>query len=341
MTTLPPVPIWILALIAPVAVGLGVPGGARTGGGAAAIGPSAEFDESLYGLSGALRIRTALPGESLLLPLSWAPNRPQNVRYRWVAQSRSGDAALGQAVPVGASLELPRDGRVVVPAEPGVYALELETPVAVRMDRVRVAVLTPFEEKKAGRIRGYAIGTYPYEGTDRGDRYAPPAGFLEVPAELVDLRVSEHLTLGEFLTHDQRDHWPKYVALDTRLLDKLELVLSELTGAGVRAERVVVMSGYRTPQYNRRGLDSGRASLSRHQYGDAADVWIDNDGDWYMDDLDGDGRRDTRDARVMLGAVEMVERRFPALVGGAGIYPDNGAHGPFIHIDVRGEKARW
>ena len=88
-------------------------------------------------------------------------------------------------------------------------------------------------------------------------------------------------------------------------------------------------------------MSNGRAKLSRHQYGDAADVWVDNDGDWYMDDLNRDGRSDTGDVRVMLRAVEAVERKYPELLGGAGIYRDNGAHGPFIHIDTRGSKARW
>ena len=40
-------------------------------------------------------------------------------------------------------------------------------------------------------------------------------------------------------------------------------------------------------------------------------------------------------------AVERVERRYPDLIGGAGVYPDNGAHGPFIHIDARGYRSRW
>jgi uncharacterized protein YcbK (DUF882 family) len=29
------------------------------------------------------------------------------------------------------------------------------------------------------------------------------------------------------------------------------------------------------------------------------------------------------------------------LTGGVGIYAATGAHGPFVHVDVRGVKARW
>jgi hypothetical protein len=39
--------------------------------------------------------------------------------------------------------------------------------------------------------------------------------------------------------------------------------------------------------------------------------------------------------------VDRVERAHPTLVGGAGVYPATSAHGPFIHIDTRGYRARW
>jgi hypothetical protein len=44
---------------------------------------------------------------------------------------------------------------------------------------------------------------------------------------------------------------------------------------------------------------------------------------------------------VILKAVDRVERRYPQLIGGAGVYPANGYHGPFIHIDARGQHSRW
>jgi hypothetical protein len=81
--------------------------------------------------------------------------------------------------------------------------------------------------------------------------------------------------------------------------------------------------------------------LSRHTYGDASDVYIDNDGNGSMDDLNRDGRVDIGDARVMEAAVERVERAHPELIGGAGVYPTCCGHGPFIHIDTRGYRARW
>jgi hypothetical protein len=154
--------------------------------------------------------------------------------------------------------------------------------------------------------------------------------------------LSEHLRIRDFLTHDQQNVWPKYVVIDPRNVDKIELVLADLEARGVPARGVHVMSGFRTPQYNRGGGDpSGRAGLSRHMYGDAADLWIDNDGDGQMDDLNRNGRHDLGDAQLVCAAVDRVERAHPELVGGCGHYPGNGAHGPFTHIDARGYRARW
>ena len=44
---------------------------------------------------------------------------------------------------------------------------------------------------------------------------------------------------------------------------------------------------------------------------------------------------------IVLAAVDRVESAHPGLIGGAGVYPAESGHGPFIHIDVRGYRARW
>jgi hypothetical protein len=294
-----------------------------------------DLAESAFGRSGALRTRIVHPGERLTLELAWDSDHPVPVRYRWrPVLGTPGDGATG-------SLE--RGDIAQAPTMPGVYELELRDGVAARSfdDALRVVVTVPFDRKRGGYIGPYFMGTWPTEGQARRDAYTPPAGFIEVTEENRSLRLSEHFSVGDFLTHDQQSVWPKYVAVEPRLLDKLELVILELRAMGVRADRMVVMSGFRTPQYNHRHLGNSPSSLSRHQFGDAADVWIDNEGDWYMSDLNGDGRRDLNDARVILDAVNRVERRHPDLVGGAGLYRANRVRGPFIHIDVRGARARW
>jgi hypothetical protein len=203
--------------------------------------------------------------------------------------------------------------------------------------------LLPFSEKKGGSIGAYRMGFWPAErGRLRAATYRNPDGFIEVTAENQDTPVSEHFRLRDFLTKDQFTIWPKYLVLREELIDKLELVIAELQREGIPVRRMTVMSGFRTPQYNQLGVGrGGRAQDSRHQYGDAADVFVDNDGDGWMDDLNRDGRVDYRDAQLILAATEQVERRHPDLVGGVGVYRATRAHGPFAHVDVRGRRARW
>ena len=82
------------------------------------------------------------------------------------------------------------------------------------------------------------IGSWPGERGARGpskapaDRYANPRGFIQVTAENKDTPVSEHFKLRDFLTKNQPNVWPKYLVLELRLIDKLELVLSDLAIAG-------------------------------------------------------------------------------------------------------------
>ena len=227
-----------------------------------------------------------------------------------------------------------------VPDEPGrVYELR----AAAATPPFALVTMLPFTSKVNGRLGAYRMGFWPSERRlARRTGGANPSGFIRVTAENQHLRVSEHFTLRDFLTHDQQRVWPKYLVLREDLVDKLELVIAELEARGTPVRRMVVMSGFRTPQYNSRGVGAGgRAQDSRHQYGDAADVFVDNDGNGRMDDLNRDGRVDARDAQVLIDAAERVERRYPDLLGGAGRYRATSAHGPFAHIDVRGYRARW
>ena len=221
---------------------------------------------------------------------------------------------------------------------PGVYPLDS----ALAGQQFAFITLRPFSDKKNGRIGKYRLGSWPFErGTARREIYENPEGFIEVTAENQNLQVSEHFRLRDFLTKDQHAVWPKYLVLDPQLLDKLELVIDDLSRNGVLVRHVSVMSGFRTPQYNQKGVGAGRVQNSRHQYGDAADVFVDNDRNGRLDDLNGDGRVNTRDVAVMVAAVERVERAHPQLIGGAGTYRSTAAHGPFVHIDARGYRARW
>ena len=223
---------------------------------------------------------------------------------------------------------------------PGVHEVRDSTGRAL----LSLITLVPFDQKEKGRVGGYRMGFWPAEKrSPRSTAYANPDGFVEVTRDNQDTQVSEHFRLRDFLTHDQGDVWPKYLVLREELVDKLELIIDDLGARGVKVRRMVVMSGFRTPQYNQQGVGrrGGRAQDSRHQFGDAADVFVDNDGDGRMDDLNHDGRVNAKDAQIIIDAASRVETRHPELLGGAGRYKATRAHGPFAHIDVRGTRARW
>lgn len=278
-------------------------------------------EPSFRGISGAVKVVVQEPGDTVLLP---------------------------DSLPEGAAVELTEvsgDTATAAPSAPGIWNLALRMRDAIRpVPDLAVLSLVPLSEKRAGRIGAYRIGEWPYErgGRPRSPQYAPPRGLVRVTPQNMNTPVSEHFRLRDFLTKGQENVWPKYVALSPRLLDKLELTIQQLQRSGHPVQRVGVISGFRTPSYNTGGGDpSGRGALSRHMYGDAMDFYIDNNGDGRNDDLNGDGKVNIADARVIAKAAEQVEREHPTLIGGIGIYPPTGAHSGFVHIDTRGYRARW
>lgn len=252
------------------------------------------------------------------------------------------DSLLGQSGKLRARFVLAPDADRLDAAIARARALGAAAP---RASELAVLPMLPFAAKVRGRVGPYHLGSWPHERRRGGVGVAGgavPAGFIEVTPRNRDLRVSEHFRLADFVTKNQHDVWPKALVLREPLLDKLELVIAELQRMGVRANHVHVMSGFRTPAYNAQSVGAGgRAQDSRHQYGDAADVFVDDDRDGRMDDLNRDGRVDLRDADVIVRAAERVEAANPALVGGIGRYRATSSHGPFVHIDVRGHRARW
>lgn len=273
------------------------------------------------GESGKLRARLEAPGSSVT-----SDTLPTGA----VVTFSSGTAAESTKV-------------VRAPQRTGVWKLAINMGNAVRsVSDFAIITQKPASEKRAGKIGLYFIGNWPNRGKTPQADYTPPSGFIEVTQENQNTMLSEHFRMRDFLPHDQANVWPKYLVVSLKLIDKMELVLVELEKQGISSKGVRVMSGFRTPQYNSGvGETSGRASLSRHMYGDAADIFIDNDGNGAMDDLNKDGRVDIGDARFILAAVNRVEAAHPSLIGGCGVYRANSAHGPFTHIDTRGYPARW
>lgn len=285
--------------------------------------PVVEASNSARGVSGEVRMRFVRSGERLAFPLD-IRGAALGFTYQWVkvGSTQSGDVAR------------PLDGdTLLAPLEAGFYELVVtRSGIPQRIAEPRLAVLVPFELKLGTSLNGYQIGRYPAEWA-HNEQAERPAGFAEVHANELDLPLTRHLTMRDFITHDSQTMWPRYVAIDPRVLDKIELVLSEL--ARRRGEErsdfsLEVHSGFRTPLHNS-GVE-GSARDSRHLYGDAADVAI---------DADGDGRLTLFDAYRVETAVDWVERMHPELAGGLGVYSSRRFNTPYCHIDARGERKRW
>lgn len=190
-----------------------------------------------------------------------------------------------------------------------------------------------------GRLNGYRIGAYPARPLGGNPIYLPPDGFVEVTDENEDERLSPRFELGQF-TSKQSEAFPRYVVIDPALIVTLERLAERLDALDLPS-RLHVMSGYRTPFYNHA---IGNVRYSLHQWGSAADVFVDEDENGRMDDLNGDGLIDRRDAIALFGVVDTLgppSRGGSRFAGGLGIYGATRAHGPFLHIDVRGRAARW
>lgn len=220
----------------------------------------------------------------------------------------------------------------------GAYPINLITSSGERIS-LTAFVLVPYDRLQEGRINGYRIDAYPSKPLKGLSIYLPPRGFIEVTEENRDTPVSPHFTLGQFVSK-QNSGYPKYVVLRPQMFLKLEGLLAEVNARGIRADSFHIMSGYRTPFYNRviRNVD-----YSRHLWGGAADIFIDvAPADGVMDDINGDGVIDRKDAAFLFDIAEAYSRSSGRdLIGGLGEYDANAVHGPFVHIDARGYRARW
>lgn len=284
--------------------------------------PAVEPSDDAFGSSGEVLLRFALPGKSIEYPLA-VHGDPSQLSYEWVRRGANTSEAAARPL---------RGDKVIAPERPGFYRLRMVRGDDRRLvEGLTLAVLVPFEQKEGAMLNGYRIGTYLSEKLS--GRREPPEGFLEITPNDVDLQITKHLKVGDFLNHDSQDTWPRYAAVSPRLLDKLELVIAEIGGwRQSRAPVSIAMdvhSGFRSPDHNRHTRHA--ASDSQHQYGDAADVVI---------DANGDGKFSAIDTRMVGLAVEIVELKHPDLIGGLGIYT-SGRQGVYVHIDARGHRVRW
>lgn len=285
--------------------------------------PTVRAGTTAFGSSGEVKMLFARAGETVAFPLDIYGDA-RGFTYQWMRVAKNSSGDVERAI-VGDTL--------LVPLEPGFYELVVTRQgVSQRITEPKLAVTVPFELKLGSSLNGYRIGHYPSEWS-HDESAERPSGFAQVNEDEMDYPLTQHLKVRDFITHDKQTVWPRYAAIDPRVLDKIELVMRELArrrGDDQLDFKMEVHSGFRTPDHN--ADVEGSARDSRHLYGDAADVAI---------DADGDGKLTIFDAYRVEMAVEWVERLHPELAGGLGVYSSPRFPTPYCHIDARGVRKRW
>lgn len=289
----------------------------------------AGFSVSFHGETAAYReaFVAAMPGDAVIFDVAGPP-------ATYALKTEHGTAVQQSA----------RQWRWTAPDRPGTYELTFTGPGRKEAHDdvvVHAFVMVPAREAKNGFLNGYRIGEYPSTPLKGNPIYLPPPGFIEVTKENQDTKVSPHFTLKQFLCkQDTARAFPKYLVLKERLPLKLEAVLQRVNELGVNVDTLNVMSAYRTPYYNHA---IGDVKYSMHQWGSAADVYVDPEKKNRMEDLNRDKRVDIEDAKFLYDDIErmLALKEFKKLQGGMGYYPATSAHPPFVHVDVRGTAARW
>lgn len=217
---------------------------------------------------------------------------------------------------------------------------ELRITLAGQSATLHALRLTPYAQIRDGALNGYRMGEYPSQPYKGLAIYQHPEGFFEVTQKLAKTPLSPHFRVGEF-TSKQSSKWPKYLILREELILKLEKILALINKAGIKTNQIHIMSGYRTPYYNR---SIGNSKNSRHVYGGAADIFIDvAPKDGVMDDLNKDGKINKLDAKSLYDIIDRESRKesWAPNIGGLGRYGFSASHSPFVHVDARGFRARW
>ena len=123
------------------------------------------------------------------------------------------------------------------------------------------------------------------------------------------MKLTENFSLHEFRCKDGTD-------VPEELLESVQLLADNLQKLRERiGVPIKVVSGYRSPEYNKR---CGGVKRSQHLLATAADIRAST---YSSSDLQG----------VIIGMIKAEELH----QGGVGVYPT------FVHYDVRGRAARW
>ena len=154
--------------------------------------------------------------------------------------------------------------------------------------------------------------------------------YYQVSRKEMNQFIVGNFRIKDFLSKDQfyrkalydRDYL-QYWLIDKRLLHRILDLQKELERKDLDPNGFRVRYGHRTPRLNEK-VEGAKAS--RHILGEAADLVI--------GDINKDGKYTATDKEIVL---KLLDKKVIGKRGGLGRYPGTKT----VHIDVRGEKARW
>ena len=269
-----------------------------------------------------------------------APNQPGLYHLTWMSQAPTISPALAfeeRRVALGPQQPPPTGMDVLVMSE---------AQLRVQGDRTNV------------KVNGKSIGQYldPKQSPVRRVRenaasYQIPRFFAVLTPETAKIPLGDDFALEQLIAYKDfrgpdgkkvitKERHTDLIPLCPALIHKLVKLRERLREKGIKVTRFWITSGFRTPDYNHM---IGGAAYSRHCYGDAVDICIDEDGDHKMDDLNGDGKVDRKDGIIIANACRELEAEGAVALGGIGVYEWDGddSVGSHVHIDCRGYISRW
>jgi hypothetical protein len=286
-----------------------------------------------------------------------APAQPGLYHLTWTPQASGSSPSLpASPTPRISSNTAPTlaldEKRVALASQPAAASLGLDVLVLAE------AQFHPQSDRTGLRVNGKPIGHYldPKQSPvkrvrENASQYQIPRFFALLTPETSKLRLGEDFDLEQLIAFkDYHGADGKKIFTTIRhtdvipicppLIQKLIKLRERLRQKGVKVTRFWITSGFRTPEYNK---SIGGAAYSRHCYGDAVDICIDEDGDHKMDDLNGDGKIDRKDGLVIANACRELELEGAVVPGGIGVYEWDGDDSvkSHVHIDCRGYISRW
>jgi len=119
------------------------------------------------------------------------------------------------------------------------FALRADgTTAEIQTITASLLVMLPAKRISNGYLNGYRIGQYP-PPLKNLSTYKAPAGFIEVTVKNQNLRISPNFTLGQFVCK-QTGGYPKYLALQPALLNKLEAFLLEVNSPNMNFKELII-----------------------------------------------------------------------------------------------------